>query len=186
MANRLTPREAASQFIALDASLNAWFVSLPPWMRLLNGPTFTHIDIGSKQPAHWMLPYYIMIYHTCILRLHKTKLPSTPSVSSISPTLPAINRCNASAAVITHLTAVFLKNNPNFYYVNPMIVTCLFEAAATWITLSQYIPDIGHQSSHQKSILIISKALENIGTYFPMALLYKSTIQEMAQNALLV
>jgi hypothetical protein len=184
--SKLSSQDMNRQFVAMEASLSAWYGSLPNWIKVGLDDSFSNIDLAqNQQPPHWVVAYLSMMYHTCIIRLQKSRLPTTSTDQSIR-SMVAQSHCQQSAFAITKFTCTFLKDNPFFHYVNPMVAMTLFEAASIWIRFSDFTTDNTKRAQYKKNLIILMRGIENIASYFMVAVAYMNALLEMGRRLLSV
>lgn len=125
----------------------------------MQGPQdFHHARLDGRDPPHWMLAYFLMLYHSCIIELHRTRLRGLVSKT----TLKSAIICEQSSGSITRLTSIFLLRNPRFFYVHPSIVRYLYEGAAIWLTLFSLVSDLSKRAEFNQQYLILKRALQGL------------------------
>jgi hypothetical protein len=172
--NQLSGPKKEMRFHALESSIQAAFQSLPPWLILSTQTRFDYVPLTSRQPIHWIYTNVILCSHCIALLLYKTKLLNTeePVTDEI------IQKVEHSAEAITFVTSLFLRDNPNFLYINPYISTKIFEAGLAWLSLYKCRPQSQASIllSYDYKLSLLITALENLGGYFDLA---KEQAQEL-------
>ena len=183
--NRLSLQESNRQFVTIQASLDVWLFSLPSWMQISETQTFSSGRLTEKQPPHWTIAQYHMLYQTCIIRLQRTYLiPLTSDVSVRS--LVAQTQCYDAAFAITRLASIFLRDNPTFHFVNPIISLSLFEAAIVWISIAKGAVDSTKIDPCKANLALLLQAIRNIGVYYAKSREYEKYLLELSASLMTV
>ncbi len=173
---KLTLEDANAEHIAIEASLTAWYCSLPAWMQT-PGVAYNNVSYKCDLAAHWICAYCLTLYHACTILLHKHRLPINDNDTSLRA-MTSFSKCFESTRTISYLASIFQAQNPQFHYVCPFICSFLFEAGMIWLSLAKLSTDsLIHAMCHQ-GITLLTRCLEQISTYFVVAKNLKDTLEK--------
>ena len=156
--------------------------ALPPWATPNFSLHFDNIQLTSQGPTvHWMVAHMNLTYHLVTLMMCKSKI-TTPGTISKARSVRYAGKLQESAYYVTYVVGLFLRDNPNFGHVGPYICTCIFEAGLAWLTLTRISPDPMLVSQCDQSLVLLIRALDNIGRFFIVAQNQKEILEKLRMS----
>ncbi|KAJ1535595.1 hypothetical protein HK096_002275 [Nowakowskiella sp. JEL0078] len=160
------------QINVLEASLRAWFTSLPDHIRNI-GENFSW-DLGSQNPPHYIAAYLHMFYHLCIILLHRPRMDELlrSDIEKVSSSI-SFKNCHSAAKEMTMVIRKVQKSNPHWHCFSHFVAFAILQGGLLHISAAQIAIRTGNRDGtvedSKDSVQLHIVALGNITKYWPMA-----------------
>ncbi|KAK9768227.1 hypothetical protein K7432_001304 [Basidiobolus ranarum] len=161
------------QFVALDAELQTWAISLPPQYQYTSPKACNE----ERYKAYLDVRELNIMYHTCTIILHRINLHNS-NTNQVTPApsfrvLSSLKRCYTAANAISHIIGDVTPID--FGYFNGFLPFCIFTASTVYLSSIISIP--WDQVIAETDVALLYWTLQSLSKTMPVSEKYCHILQ---------